>query len=84
MLGIENVERMTPDQEHDFWTLFAADLSRDDGATARGHLAAGFPVYIQTAETPKGTVEKRFPDGRRQLVKFDRTGEHVMSELAPS
>lgn len=83
-LQIENVERMTPEQERDFWTVFAADLSRDTGAAARGHLAAGFPVYVQTADTPKSMIEKRFPDGRRQLVQFDLTGEHVVRELLAS
>ncbi len=26
----------------------------------------------------KGLVEKRFPDGRRQFVRFDLDGEHVV------
>ncbi|HDR9474389.1 hypothetical protein BMD20_29490 [Burkholderia multivorans] len=75
---------MTPQQERDFWTLFSSDIARDDGAVARRHLAQGNPVYYKTEATPKGMIEKRLPDGRRQLVKWDSEGEHVVSELALS
>jgi|AACY02.3.fsa_nt_gi hypothetical protein len=84
MIRIENIETMTPQQERDFWTLFSSDIARDDGAVARRHLDAGNPVYCKTENTPKGTIEKRFPDGRRQLVTWDSKGEHVVSELALS
>ena len=57
-----------------------ATLAHDDGAAARGHLARGNPIYCTTADTPDGLVEKRFPDGRRQLVRFDLDGEHVVGE----
>ena len=83
-LGIENMDVMTPSQEHDFWTFFASDIARDDGSAARRHLAAGNPVYCETENTPAGTIEKRFPDGRRQLVTWDSAGEHVVRELSLS
>ena len=83
-LAVDNIEAMAPQQERDFWTFFASDIARDDGAVARRHLEAGNPVYVHTAETPAGMIEKRFPNGRRQLVTWDSSGEHVVSELALS
>lgn len=83
-LAVDNIEAMTPQQERDFWKFFASDIARDDGAVARRHLEAGNPVYVHTAETPAGMIEKRFPNGRRQLVTWDSSGEHVVSELALS
>lgn len=59
---------------------FLLTISHDDGAAARDHLARGNPTYFTTADTPAGLVEKRFPDGRRQLVRFDLDGEHVVGE----
>jgi hypothetical protein len=44
----------------------------------RAQLAQGNPIYVSTPDTPKGFVEKRFPDGRRQFVRFDQDGEHVV------
>jgi hypothetical protein len=48
---------------------------------ARAHLKAGNPVYRCTATTPADVIEKLYPDGRRELVHFDRDDEHVISEL---
>jgi hypothetical protein len=53
----------------------ALDLERairhDDGAVAKAHLAAGFPVYFSDSATPAGCVSKLYPDGRRELVRFE-------------
>jgi len=68
------LDEMTPAELE----AFLATLAHDDGAAARGHLARGNPIYCTTATTPAGLVEKRFPDGRRQLVRFDENGEHVV------
>ena len=81
MLGFDSIDRWTPQQEHDFWVMFTADLARDDGATALDHLKAGFPIYVQTADTPEDMIEKRYPDGRRELVQFDSEGEHFVKAL---
>lgn len=59
---------------------FLATLAHDDGAAARGHLARNNPIYCRTASTPAGLVEKHFPDGRRQLVRFNLAGEHVVGD----
>ncbi|MCD9230619.1 hypothetical protein ACPPTR_01420 [Ralstonia pseudosolanacearum] len=41
-------------------------------------LARGNPIYCTTETTPAGLVEKHFPDGRRQLVRINLAGEHVV------
>ncbi|AZG14887.1 hypothetical protein EHF44_16480 [Cupriavidus pauculus] len=55
--------------------MLSASISNE---AARAHLARGNPIYVPTPDTPKGLVEKRFPDGRRQFVRFDLQGEHVV------
>ena len=70
------LDDMTPTE----LAAFLATLAHDDGVAARGHLARGNPIYCTTATTPAGLVEKRYPDGRRQLVRFDLKGEHVVEE----
>lgn len=58
--------------------LFDAMANDDSDEVARAHLVRGNPIYVSTPDTPKGLVEKRFPDGRRQFVRFDLQGEHVV------
>ena len=54
----------------------------DDGAAARSHLEAGFPVYYSEPDTPTGVIIKEYPGGRRELVHFDLDGEHFVQTLA--
>lgn len=54
----------------------------DDGAAARAHLEAGFPVYYSEPDTPEGVIIKEYPGGRRELVRFDHDGEHFVQALA--
>lgn len=67
--------------EIDSWHHLTRALANDDGAAAQQHLDAGNPVYHRTPTTPKDVIEKLFPDGRRQLVTWDRNGEHVVADL---
>lgn len=53
----------------------------DDGAEARSHLEAGFPIYYSEPETPEGVIIKKYPDGRRELVRFDLHGEHFVQAI---
>ena len=53
----------------------------DDGAIARGHLTAGFPIYYSEADTPVGAIIKEYPGGRRELVSLDREGEHFVQAI---
>jgi YgiT-type zinc finger domain-containing protein len=61
-------------------------LSQDDGEAALEHLAAGNPIYYREADTPQGVCIKEFPNGRRELVRFDLESgkEVVVSTLANS
>ena len=80
-LTIENVDRMTPGEESAFWQSFVAKLGSDDGAAAREHLAAGRLIYYCEDSTPDGVSIKEFPDGRRELVRFDSSGEHLVGTI---
>ncbi|MGX7005130.1 hypothetical protein [Caballeronia sp. KNU42] len=65
--------------DQEFWQQLETALLSDDGAAAKAHLEAGFPIYVVEEDTPRNTVVKIFPEGDRQLVTFDQTGEHVIS-----
>jgi hypothetical protein len=80
-VGVDDVERMTSKQASDFWEIFAARLADDDGAAAREHLESGNPIYYCEPSTPDGTAVKHYPNGYRELVTFDETGEHFVATL---
>ncbi|MDR5740076.1 hypothetical protein [Caballeronia sp. LZ016] len=73
---------MTSEEEFEFFKSLDEALREDDGAAAREHLEAGFPIYVQTDETPSDIVEKRYPDGRVEFVTFDQYGEHLVSRAS--
>ena len=54
----------------------------DDGAAARSHLDAGFPIYSSEDDTPDDAIIKEYPDGRRELVRVDIDGEHFIQAIA--
>jgi len=56
------------------------DMDGDDSA-AREHLAAGFPIYYCESSTPSGLQIKEYPDGHRELVRFSRQGDEIISIL---
>lgn len=69
-----------PDNLHDqIWKEIEA--SDGDDSAARAMLAAGIPIYYREADTPPGLDIKEYPDGRRELVKFSRQGDQVISTL---
>jgi hypothetical protein len=80
-LKFERLDEMREGEEASFWTSFENALLHDVGTAAREHLAAGFPIYVQTVGTPVGFVEKRYPDGRVTFVTIDRDGERLISPL---
>nr|WP_252508997.1 hypothetical protein [Zymomonas mobilis] len=43
--------------------------------------AAGFPVYYIEDDTPEGLLIKEYPDGHRELVRFNETGDEVIKIL---
>ena len=81
-LTVENLDRMTPEQERVFLKKFDAELSYDDGSEARSHLAAGRAIYYATDDTPPDRAIKECPDGRRFLVHFEDGLEVIDKELS--
>jgi hypothetical protein len=79
-LPVEQLSQMTGEQEHQFWEQFAHDLDNDSGEAAEAHMKAGRPIYYEDPDYPDQVV-KQYPDGRRQLVRFQRpSGEEVVLE----
>lgn len=44
----------------------------DDDTASREILASGMPIHIARDDTPEGHVIRVHPDGREELVRFDR------------
>lgn len=77
------IKQPQADDEEALLELIEVALRHDDGAAAASHLAAGRPIYYADADTPLDAVIKEYPDGRRTLVRFDRSGkEALVRELA--
>jgi len=57
------------------------DTAHGDDSAAREHLTAGFPIYYRDRSTPPGLEIKKYPDGRRELVRFKRAGDEVIRPL---
>lgn len=72
----------TPDPLDELWAVFEHAAQFDDGAAAAGHLAAGRAIFYREAGTPAGTVIKEYPNGHRELVRFDGRDEVVVRSLA--
>ncbi len=79
-LPIEELDSMTPAEEKQFWTVFESALAHDDGQAARLHLAAGRPIHYCDDRYPDGVIRK-WPDGQRELVKVDSTGNVTVLRL---
>jgi len=69
------LDQMTP-AERD--ALIDAMVNYDNDEAGPSHFVRGNPIYASPPDTPKGLVEKRFPDGRLQFVRFALDGEHVI------
>lgn len=65
----------------DLWSAINAGLGNDSGTAAREHLAAGFPIYYSDRDTPANALIKEYPDGHRELVRFDHEGEHRVAAI---
>ena len=69
------------DPNEALWRDLLHALQHDDGAAAKEHLQAGFPIYYAKDDTPAGLLIKEHPNGRRELVRFDRAGDEVIRAL---
>ena len=65
----------------DLWEIIAEGLERDGDFAAREHLAAGRLIYYVEDDTPEGLLIKKYPDGRRELVRHAREGDEVVRAL---
>ncbi len=72
------LDDMDDAEDRSLWSSLSAPNASDDGQAARERLAAGLPIYIRDETTPAGLVIKQYPDGRRELVAFDQSGEKVV------
>jgi len=48
---------------------------------AEDHLKAGNPIYYADPDTPDGLVIKHYPDGHRELVRWDGNSVVVVAVL---
>ncbi|MCA8270696.1 hypothetical protein [Burkholderia vietnamiensis] len=69
MQDISTLEHASDAEEARFWTVFEAEIDRDDGAEARAHLDAGRAIFVSDASYP-GYVVRCNPDGSRDLMTF--------------
>ena len=78
-VGFMKKQRPTFHSSHcDLWSILQDAALDDNGAAARSHLNAGRPIYFGEIDTPTGLVVKEYPDGRKDLVRFDEQGEHCV------
>ena len=70
------------DPNDDLWAAFLHAAMHDDGAAAEGHLAAGRAIYYSEPDTPSGVIIKEYPDGHRELIRFEGRDEVLVRPLA--
>jgi hypothetical protein len=51
---------------------FEREIAMDDDTASREILASGMPIHIARDDTPAGHVIRIYPDGREELIRFDR------------
>jgi hypothetical protein len=73
-LRVENLGKMSPDEEESFWKKFEAALANDDGTAAREHLAAGRYVTYRDSRNPS-ILLREWPDGKIEKIVADENGD---------
>ena len=63
------------------WEEMEQSFNEGDETSALEHLKAGFPIYYIEPDTPKGLQIKEYPDGRKELVRLNFSGEDEVIEL---
>ena len=61
------------------WSHIGKSEIHGDGSEAARHLAAGRPIYYADPAYP-GKLVKKFPDGRRQVVRFDLDDQEIVEQ----
>lgn len=82
-MTLEHIDRMSPDEERRFIKVFESQLTFDDGAEARSHLAAGRPIVYSDSSTPEGHVIRKYPDGKLELVNYKTGTPQLVKVLKP-
>ena len=55
-----------------FEAEFEREIIHDDDSASREILASGTPVHVVRDDTPAGHLVRIWPDGREEVVLFDR------------
>ncbi len=71
---------MTEAEERRFVAAFTQALEADKGDEAKRHLTAGRAIYCGDSRF-KDAVVKKYPDGRRELVRFKDGEEFFVRAL---
>ena len=75
-------DEQSPGTSGDLWEALIVGLERGDLQPGLDHLRGGRPIYVAEVNTPDTATIKEYPDGPRELVRFDNGGEHVVGSLA--
>jgi hypothetical protein len=67
------------DANEEIWRELSTLSTFDE--PAQETLRAGVPIYYENASTPPGLIIKKYPDGRRELVRYHRDGDEVIRAL---
>lgn len=51
---------------------FEREIMHDDDSASREILASGHPIHVVRDDTPAGHLLRIWPDGREEIVLFDR------------
>ncbi|EEQ2490346.1 hypothetical protein GSG79_004268 [Escherichia coli] len=57
------------------------EFERQDNSAVLENLAAGHPVVFREPNTPAGHVIRKYPDGRRELLRYERGTPIVVKDL---
>ena len=57
-------------------------FEQNDNSEALRLLGEGYPIVYREPETPAGHVIQRYPDGKRELVRYENRKPVVVAELS--
>ncbi|MDV3469851.1 hypothetical protein RZA67_14090 [Stenotrophomonas sp. C3(2023)] len=77
----QSADNDKPDLSDRLWQDLLVEVQKDPGEAARAHLQAGRPIYYSEDDTPEGLLIKKYPDGRKELVKLTSAREEIIRTL---
>lgn len=77
---------MTRSNQHspsagDLWGTLSPGMKRGDLQSGLNHLTAGRPICLVEKDMPDTAAIREYPDGRRELFRFDNEGGHLVLPL---